>query len=53
MKRIVPREALESGRLLDVSQDSSRELIMLIASICADGTYPHPHLSTQPSQGTY
>jgi len=44
MKRIVPREALESGRLLGVSQDGSRDFITLIASIYADGTHIPPAL---------
>jgi DDE superfamily endonuclease len=43
-KRIMARQALESGRILGASQDGSREFISLIASICADGTYLPPTL---------
>ena len=51
MKRIVSREALESGRLLGASQDGSREFITLIASICANGTHLPPALIYQSESG--
>jgi len=50
-KRIVSREALESGRLLGASQDGSRDFITLIASICADGTHLPPALIYQSESG--
>lgn len=50
-KRIVSREALESGRLLGASQNGSRDFITLIASICADGTHIPPALIYQSKSG--
>ena len=43
-KRVIPLEALKSGRVKYACQDSSREFISLLACICADGTSLPPSL---------
>ena len=37
-QRVVPVEALESGRITHASQDGNREFISFLACICADGS---------------
>lgn len=46
-KRILTREAYESGRIKGASQDGNREFITLIASVCADTTSLPPALIYQ------
>ena len=43
-KRIMGREAYETGRIKGARQDGSREFISLLACICADGTALPPSL---------
>jgi hypothetical protein len=38
MKRIITKQAYDSGKITVAKQDGSREFISLLASICADGT---------------
>ncbi len=44
MKRIMTKEAYNSGRITAARQDSSHEFISLLASICADRTALPPAL---------
>ena len=39
VKRVFSRAAFESGRIKYIIQDGNREWIILIATICIDGTY--------------
>jgi len=38
MKRVMTKQVYDSGKIIVVKQDGSREFISLLASICADGT---------------
>jgi hypothetical protein len=44
LKRIMIKKIYNSGRIMAVKQDGSREFISLLASICADGTALPPAL---------
>jgi DDE superfamily endonuclease len=44
VKRIMLKEALDSGRITNAETDGNREFISLLASICADGTSIPPAL---------
>ena len=43
-KRVISKEALESGRITHASQDGSREFISLLVCISADGVAPFTYL---------
>lgn len=43
-KRVIPRDALRSGKSIGASQDGNREFITLLASICGDYTHLPPAL---------
>ena len=44
LKRIMTLDAVKTGRIMGASQDGSRELLSLLACICADGTKLPPAL---------
>jgi hypothetical protein len=43
-RRVFTKEAFDSGRLRNISQDGNREWITVLATICADGTTLSPGL---------
>jgi len=51
MKRIMTKEAYDSGKITKVKQDGSREFISLLASIYADGTKIPPALIYKGASG--
>ena len=38
VKRFMTRHVLKTGRVIGAAQDGSREFLILLACICADGT---------------
>ena len=50
-KRVMSKEALESGRITHVSQDGSREFISLLACISANGVALPPSLIYRGDSG--
>ena len=53
LKRIVPIEALKSGRLIAAMQDGSREFLSLLAAISAAGKVLPPALIYQSDSDTF
>ena len=51
LKRIMTKQLYDSGRITAAKQDSSREFISLLASICADGTALPPALIYKGASG--
>jgi hypothetical protein len=51
-QRVFTRDLYEQGKLLGASQDSSREWITVVATICADGTYLSPTLIYKAVSGS-
>ena len=51
VKRVVSKEAFESGQLLGAGQDGSREWISLLAAICMDGTKLPPAIIYKAQSG--
>jgi hypothetical protein len=51
-KRVMSKEALESGQITHASQDGSREFISLLACISADGVALPPLLIYRGDSGT-
>ena len=51
-KRVMSKEALESGQITHASQDGSREFISLLACISADGVALPPSLIYRGDSGT-
>jgi hypothetical protein len=51
LKRIMTKEAYDSGRIRGARQDGSREFISLLAAICADGTALPPALIYKGASG--
>jgi hypothetical protein len=50
-RRVFTKEAFDSGRLRNISQDGNREWITVLATICADGTTLSPGLIYQAVSG--
>jgi hypothetical protein len=51
IKRIITKEAYDSGKITKVKQDSLQEFISLLASICTDGTKIPPALIYKGASG--
>jgi hypothetical protein len=51
LKRIMTKKMYDSGRIIAAKQDSSREFISLLASICTDGTALPPALIYKGASG--
>lgn len=52
VRRLMTKEALDSGRITNASQDGSREFISLLACICADETALPPALIYKGDSGS-
>ena len=50
-RRVFTKEAFNSGRLRNISQDDNREWITVLATICADGITLSPGLIYQAVSG--
>jgi hypothetical protein len=51
MKRVMTKQAYDSGKITAAKQDGSREFISLLASICADSTKIPPALIYKGASG--
>ena len=51
IKRVMTKQAYDSGKIIAAKQDGSREFISLLASICADGTKILPALIYKGASG--